>query len=417
VRLYRCLDLSRQLSSTNSHDQLFAFLGLLETELGDYLLLTPDYDKNIADVYVDTTLFFIQREFCLDIFELIYDQPHTGNRIPGLPSWANDWTQKSVLELFHSNLFCTGGPNYFGWSPLHASRVGVSSDRRRLKLQVYFAGKIRGHGLSWDEYTGDSASSMSDSGEYQWDDRLKAHLDPVDLAEAELPQNPPANVLEEARYRRILGLALRLEFREEPISVIDPTHWSPPSKTAPYPTGESMYEAFWWTLICNLDFSGNKVSDDMEKAFEAYHRSQFHFHWVHEGENYMEHDGSPAHKHVDELMQRHDVDLNENFPQELIHEFLRRHEQHTTRRRFCISDTKLMGWVPRRASKGDLICVIPGARMPYVLRSAGEEWEIVGHAYIHGLMGDVVGFQDIELTKTGRKMLGEFASPVDIVLK
>ncbi|KAJ4352232.1 uncharacterized protein N0V89_007579 [Didymosphaeria variabile] len=45
-----------------------------------------------------------------------------------------------------------------------------------------------------------------------------------------------------------------------------------------------------------------------------------------------------------------------------------------------------LGLGPRDVQKGDSICVLHGSPFPMVLRQLGESWEIVGEAYIHGLM-------------------------------
>ncbi|KAM5341971.1 hypothetical protein ACJ41O_015002 [Fusarium nematophilum] len=66
-------------------------------------------------------------------------------------------------------------------------------------------------------------------------------------------------------------------------------------------------------------------------------------------------------------------------------------------RRFCVTTRGRMAIVPRHARKGDIICVVKGARMPFILRGRGEEhsdaYELVGACYVHGLMdgGDADG--------------------------
>ncbi|KAL1597723.1 hypothetical protein SLS60_008209 [Paraconiothyrium brasiliense] len=53
-----------------------------------------------------------------------------------------------------------------------------------------------------------------------------------------------------------------------------------------------------------------------------------------------------------------------------------------------------LGLGPRYIQKGDSICILHGCQFPMVLRPLGESWEIVGEAYIHGLMdgeGEALG--------------------------
>ena len=85
-------------------------------------------------------------------------------------------------------------------------------------------------------------------------------------------------------------------------------------------------------------------------------------------------------------------------------------------KRFCSTTEGRLGWVPRRAKPGDLICVFDGADMPFVIRPRNEEgsrkfsftywyrqlsgsqspslgdtadpeYILVGQCYVHGLMG------------------------------
>jgi hypothetical protein len=60
-------------------------------------------------------------------------------------------------------------------------------------------------------------------------------------------------------------------------------------------------------------------------------------------------------------------------------------------RRFAITDSKRkthqFATVPSATRKGDIICILNGGRVPYVLRPSGEfAYELVGECYVHGLM-------------------------------
>ncbi|KAK2626472.1 hypothetical protein QTJ16_003647 [Diplocarpon rosae] len=56
-------------------------------------------------------------------------------------------------------------------------------------------------------------------------------------------------------------------------------------------------------------------------------------------------------------------------------------------KRFCVSARGRMAAVPPRCKPGDILAIINGARMPYVLReNGGENFSIVGCCYVHGAM-------------------------------
>jgi hypothetical protein len=60
-------------------------------------------------------------------------------------------------------------------------------------------------------------------------------------------------------------------------------------------------------------------------------------------------------------------------------------EQLCDRRRFIVTDN-YMGIGPGDTKRGDIICIILGAQIPFVLRPDGDYYRIVGLACIHGIM-------------------------------
>lgn len=56
-------------------------------------------------------------------------------------------------------------------------------------------------------------------------------------------------------------------------------------------------------------------------------------------------------------------------------------------RRFCVTWNDRFSWVPYEAKENDQICIIQGARIPYVIREQGNgQFTLVGECYIHGFM-------------------------------
>lgn len=55
-------------------------------------------------------------------------------------------------------------------------------------------------------------------------------------------------------------------------------------------------------------------------------------------------------------------------------------------RRFCATRDGRIGWVPRDTREDDVVCVLFGGRVPYVLRPCERGYTLVGECYIHGLM-------------------------------
>lgn len=55
-------------------------------------------------------------------------------------------------------------------------------------------------------------------------------------------------------------------------------------------------------------------------------------------------------------------------------------------RRFCMSESGRMGWIPEAGKKGDVISVLYGCSLPVLLRPKGNAYEVIGTCYIHGIM-------------------------------
>ena len=56
------------------------------------------------------------------------------------------------------------------------------------------------------------------------------------------------------------------------------------------------------------------------------------------------------------------------------------------KRRLARTVNGYLGLVPRETRAGDIIALLPGGRLPFVLRSRGGPWELIGPCYIHGVM-------------------------------
>ena len=55
-------------------------------------------------------------------------------------------------------------------------------------------------------------------------------------------------------------------------------------------------------------------------------------------------------------------------------------------RRFCVTACGSIGLVPEETALGDVVCLLLGGAMPFIMRWTGECWALVGEAYIHGIM-------------------------------
>jgi len=66
-------------------------------------------------------------------------------------------------------------------------------------------------------------------------------------------------------------------------------------------------------------------------------------------------------------------------------------------RRFATTTTGYMGLVPAETELGDIVSVLLGGQVPFILRKRHDHYILVGEAYIHGIMnGESMGNPDLQ---------------------
>ena len=142
-----------------------------------------------------------------------------------------------------------------------------------------------------------------------------------------------------------------------------------------YITGGTMDDALWRTLICNTTFTGERIRD-------AYH------------ENYLSWRAVKAmllsaENHFDAVMSEH-------YSRAKI--FDQVHSNAITGKRFFTTQRGFIGLAPSRTVRGDLVCVLKGATVPFILREADKGYILVGESYCHGIMyGEAMQMRELEM--------------------
>jgi hypothetical protein len=55
-------------------------------------------------------------------------------------------------------------------------------------------------------------------------------------------------------------------------------------------------------------------------------------------------------------------------------------------RRLCVTESGALALCPRDAREGDAVGLLLGAQVPYILRKKGEDYQLIGEAYVQDLM-------------------------------
>jgi hypothetical protein len=162
------------------------------------------------------------------------------------------------------------------------------------------------------------------------------------------------------------------------------------ARSQPYPTGILLAEAFWRTLIGDRTPAGTRPA---EATFFAYYQAM---------------------EQLVETLSEYGADMNPQNPnvspeaREILDSSVSRYAldggkfanvsgPHTRERRFAITRRGYMGMVPPYSEVGDVVFIIPGTQVPFLLRrqggmddaanaSCGDKWQLVGESYFHGMM-------------------------------
>lgn len=126
--------------------------------------------------------------------------------------------------------------------------------------------------------------------------------------------------------------------------------------------GERRADAFWRTIITDMNSFAQKATRSVEGA-------QFRL-WM--GLS------SPAAFEPEDLVE----------PAPQFMGFIASFRQATMNRRFFVTEEGRMGLGPRLIVPGDLVCVLLGSQVPFVLRRKvdGDGYVLVGECYCHGVM-------------------------------
>jgi hypothetical protein len=124
-----------------------------------------------------------------------------------------------------------------------------------------------------------------------------------------------------------------------------------------YPTGESVEEALWRSLCWNTDFQQcTPAAEEIVYSFRGWHRILT------------------------------SIDTFENIVKGICNEegSFENIVKYSTP--LCITAKGYLAAVPYTTEVGDCIALLAGGRLPFVLRSTGDHYRLVGPCYVHGIM-------------------------------
>jgi hypothetical protein len=311
------------------HDKIFALLGLSRSQ--DKVAIKLDYRMSLRRLMI----LMAKHELLLhtQLHPLRLLQSTWERRDLVLPSWVPDYAKNDrltdMLALVTGNY--TVAADNAAWT-----RLGLPEWRQDLQGHNSYAILIRDEG-SFETLvvTGLVLDIVRDAFQTPWED-LYAGSDAKEDKR-----------IKKCRRERIIE-ACR-EWEQHVTSL--------PMTSNPYKANCGRREAFWRTLVANGNEDGHNldhvVNHDFGGRFEA---------WMNGGH----------------------ADIQNG---EYIHPFNTSAISRLLYRSFIVTESGYLGQGSCGPQKGDLVCILKGARVPFVLRPRKDEYfELVGEAYVHGVM-------------------------------
>ncbi|KAL9562961.1 hypothetical protein ACKAV7_012912 [Fusarium commune] len=356
-RLLDLILMSRRYKCTYPHDKIFGLLGVTLEDTGSDLL-KPDYEISPMDAYRNFVLWEIRHNGSLCVLGTS-SQKGKGNG--SSPSWVPDFNKLDPIEGLTRSIFWNSGFDASAGFPM---QLRESNNSGILHIKGSIVDTI--HTVGKNSFK-DKPSSFSNPG--RRGERLSVY--------EQLQVN--RGMIEEARdiwLEATKGLARGLGPAPEADGIFTTTI----TDGKPLPNGSisPAWEPFLRTLFGDISV-GSKYSAFMREISTSFVRLTL---------------------------------IGDVFPEDYA-----RGEQLfwikalgffaaiAQSRRFARTDMGLVGYVPMRAKRGDLVVILYGSKVPFVVREKEDgRYSLVGECYMDGIMrGEGIRFakyenRDIELT-------------------
>lgn len=345
------LTFARKKASTDPKDKIFALLGLLK-EL-DFRCITPDYGKSLEEIYREAAVMAITGD--QDLFILF--QAPSDKRQPGLASWAPDWSdpgweESDMRTALTRGRFCAAGPSDPVWD--------FSNDHLYLNL----------------------SGRVIDTIIYRTDKLDMRCTDPrITMDRPHRNEDGSWVITDAVRDVHACFQIMR--------TWVEVSTWY-----SEYPTGETVKGALKRTILYDdPDLAGRQNS---EAEFNAWYNAMVTSDIEHMTK-ILELQGMSADLlQSEEFLRKCMADIPAEVRTLMVISNRLVSGYHWTAILYsklkCLFTTEYgyFGTAPDLVKPGDRVAVIAGLCMPMILRSVGTGYELVTHAYVHGVMyGDV----------------------------
>lgn len=392
--LSRLLQWYRYTESGDARDKVYAFVSLSSEQ--QTRPLTVNYELDVVEVFIEVTRHLLDSSHNLKIFSL-KKYPIDGAPTLELPSWVPDFTVQNPERLIneHKSFATSKG---LGWiDPVYFSKS-------KLQLRGLELGKVTSIGVQFS-WTAISEMSLllqkvnAPEGQTPFETLWRTVL--LDIFEETTPASMECgNSFLELLDRTVLDWQVTAAFR------LLHAEYMPESLAKPQGLSNAIPE----DLSERMDFE--QARQQVGVTYTAFQRMigrhtetdsiifppefvDFEYRLAHSGDKTKE--ILIVQEFYDELMDKMD---NAGTRDDVGFQILVR----AMGRLLFVTERGDLGMGPTVLEAGDEVWILPGADVPLILRrsaSSGEEYRLVGEAYVHGIMqGEAVaGVQEKDLKK------------------
>lgn len=348
----------RHRDSFNKLDKIFGVLGAAERDTANsdaqHFLQKVDYESSVSEIYTEFARYHIEEKGDLRVLQAC--TPRTGNDCPEMPSWVADWSDMSPSHQLSSNIYdaAKGTPVEASYSRRENAMIltGVLVDR------VTIAGQ---------DPRIDSLEEMVDesaSWDYWRDAIINTYMKVYVQGTFRGPESHMAyfGLPSESSWAAVADFLQKSDVYE--------------------PTSEPVSEAYWRTLMVDKK-PGTKM--DQNRRIEADLSVCRRFHRDALGR--ILDPGLRRQIERDFVHTRKPITVHNNAGRELsLPGWFDAMQRSVLHKRLFVTERGLLGMAPPNVKAGDLVCVLLGGSVPFLLREIEDYFHLIEEAYLHGYM-------------------------------
>ena len=296
----------RSCEASDPRDKIFALVGIADQQT--IAPCTPDYSKDVSEIYRDLASHLIITERNADILAFCV-APHQGQYVP-LPSWVPDWSRPQINIASPRSM-----PGAYTASAGTSCKGRIDSNTLSLDgVMLNRIVRLEGGQESYEIFKQSRNYAQRD---------LTAYV-----------RTLVANVGENHRLERQQLLLFCKLYHDDPLMM--------------RPNLNHEFYDTWPRVLTS------EIEDFYTSIYVPYPQSHS-----------IEH-----------------VKKGEKDKEDLWNALL----DAAIGRTFCLFDDRRVGWVPRSAKVGDRIAIFLGGTVPILLRPSGNDYNVLGEAYVDEMM-------------------------------